>query len=42
VVVLGGRARLATHGIDRIFAGTSPLPELEGRLNLTLRRVRPG
>ncbi|HJZ29472.1 MAG TPA: alpha-ketoglutarate-dependent dioxygenase AlkB [Hyphomicrobiaceae bacterium] len=42
VVVLGGRARLAYHGIDRVFAGTSPLPELEGRLNLTLRRVRPG
>jgi DNA oxidative demethylase len=38
-VVLGGQSRLAFHGIDRIFAGTSRLLPEGGRLNLTLRRV---
>jgi alkylated DNA repair protein (DNA oxidative demethylase) len=43
VVVLGGEARLAFHGVDRIYPGTSTLltdwfPE-GGRINLTLRRV---
>jgi alkylated DNA repair protein (DNA oxidative demethylase) len=42
VLALSGPARLAFHGIDKVFAGTSPLPGLpEGaeRINLTLRRV---
>lgn len=39
VVVLGGAARLAYHGIDRILAGSSTLLRDDGRLNLTLRRV---
>lgn len=39
VVVLGGGARRAYHGIDRIFAGTSALLPEGGRINLTLRRV---
>lgn len=39
VVVLGGLARLAYHGIDRIHPGTSRLLEEGGRFNLTLRRV---
>jgi alkylated DNA repair protein (DNA oxidative demethylase) len=39
VVVLGGRARLAYHGIDRVIAGTSDLLAGGGRINLTLRRV---
>jgi len=39
VVVLGGSARLAYHGIDRILAGTSTLLKNGGRINLTLRRV---
>ena len=39
VVVLGGDARLAFHGIDKTFPGTSPLPQLTARVNLTLRRV---
>jgi alkylated DNA repair protein (DNA oxidative demethylase) len=39
VVVLGGSARMAYHGIDRIHAGTSDLLPEGGRLNLTLRRV---
>ncbi|MBA5776063.1 alpha-ketoglutarate-dependent dioxygenase AlkB [Stappia sp. F7233] len=41
VVVLGGNARLAFHGIDRVLAGTSTLLANGGRLNLTLRRVTP-
>jgi DNA oxidative demethylase len=40
-VVLGGEARLAFHGVDRIMPGTSTLLPEGGRINLTLRRVRP-
>lgn len=39
VVVLGGKARLAYHGIDRVLPGTSDLLPEGGRINLTLRRV---
>ena len=44
VVVLGGKARLAFHGVDRIYAGTSTLFAEAGlpgggRINLTMRRV---
>ena len=39
VVVLGGESRLAFHGVDRIYPGTSTLLKSEGRINLTLRRV---
>ncbi len=44
VVVLGGDDRLAFHGVDRLYPGTSTLladwfPD-GGRINLTLRRVR--
>ena len=38
-VVLGGDARLAFHGVDRIMPGTSTLLPQGGRINLTLRRV---
>ena len=38
-LVLGGEARLAFHGIDRIMPGTSTLLPEGGRINLTLRRV---
>jgi DNA oxidative demethylase len=38
-VVLGGEARLAFHGVDRIMPGTSTLLPEGGRFNLTLRRV---
>ena len=38
-VVLGGAARLAFHGVDRIYPGTSRLLPEGGRINLTLRRV---
>lgn len=39
IVVLGGEARRAYHGVDRIVAGTSDLLAGGGRINLTLRRV---
>jgi DNA oxidative demethylase len=44
LLVLGGQARLAFHGVDRIYAGTSTLLTNDGfagggRINLTMRRV---
>jgi alkylated DNA repair protein (DNA oxidative demethylase) len=39
VMVLGGEARLAFHGVDRIYPGTSSLLAEGGRINLTMRRV---
>lgn len=39
VVVLGGKARRAYHGVDRIYPDSSTLIPGGGRLNLTLRRV---
>ncbi len=41
-LVLGGPARLAFHGIDRVLGGSSSLLPWGGRLNLTLRKVRQG
>ncbi|RYF94717.1 MAG: alpha-ketoglutarate-dependent dioxygenase AlkB [Caulobacteraceae bacterium] len=41
VCVLGGEARLAFHGVDRIIPGSSSLIPGGGRLNLTLRRAGP-
>jgi DNA oxidative demethylase len=38
-LVLGGNARLAFHGVDRILPGTSTLLPEGGRINLTMRRV---
>lgn len=38
-VVIGGPARLAFHGVDRILPGSSTVLEAPGRINLTLRRV---
>jgi alkylated DNA repair protein (DNA oxidative demethylase) len=40
VCLLGGEARLAYHGVDRILPGSSRLVPGGGRLNLTLRRAR--
>ena len=40
-LVLGGAARLAFHGVDRVLAGSSSLLAEGGRFNLTLRRVTP-
>ena len=39
VAVLGGAARLAHHGIDRVRAGSSSLLPEGGRINLTMRVV---
>lgn len=39
VLLIGGDNRLAYHGIDRVFPGTSTLLKDGGRINLTLRRV---
>jgi alkylated DNA repair protein (DNA oxidative demethylase) len=39
VLMFGGTARLAFHGVDRILAGSSALLPGGGRINLTLRRV---
>ena len=41
LIVLGGKGRLCYHGVDRIYADTSPLLKNGGRINLTLRRVTP-
>ncbi len=40
-VRLGGPARLAYHGVDRILSGSSTLLFEGGRINLTMRRVTP-
>lgn len=42
VCLLAGPARLWFHGIDRILPGSSRLIDGGGRINLTLRRARPG
>ncbi|MEO8240732.1 MAG: alpha-ketoglutarate-dependent dioxygenase AlkB [bacterium] len=42
VVVMGGAARLAWHGVDRLSYGTSTLLPQGGRINLTLRVVEGG
>jgi alkylated DNA repair protein (DNA oxidative demethylase) len=39
VLVLGGDARLAFHGVDRIYPDTSTLLAEGGRINVTMRRV---
>jgi len=39
VLVMGGKARLCFHGIDRVLSGTSTLLNEGGRINLTMRRV---
>ena len=39
VVVIGGAARLAFHGVDRLRGGSSTLLTDGGRINLTLRVV---
>jgi alkylated DNA repair protein (DNA oxidative demethylase) len=39
VVVMGGAARLAWHGVDRVRHRSSALLPDGGRINLTLRVV---
>lgn len=38
-VVIGGASRLAFHGVDKLYGGSSALLAEGGRFNLTLRRV---
>ena len=40
-LAMGGASRLAFHGIDRVLPGSSTLLPKGGRINLTLRRVKP-
>lgn len=40
VMMLAGPARLAFHGVDKIYPETSDLLKAGGRINLTLRVVR--
>lgn len=39
LMLLTGKSRMAFHGVDRIYPGTSTLLKNDGRINLTLRRV---
>jgi alkylated DNA repair protein (DNA oxidative demethylase) len=39
VMLLEGDSRLAFHGVDRLYPGSSTLLKDGGRINLTLRRV---
>ena len=39
VIMFGGEARLAYHGVDKIYHNTSTLLKVPGRVNLTLRRI---
>lgn len=41
VCLLGGAARLAFHGVDRVLPSSSRLVPGGGRINLTLRRADP-
>lgn len=41
VMMLAPPLRLAYHGIDRVYGGSSRLLDEGGRFNLTLRRVSP-
>ena len=41
VIMFGGKARLAYHGVDKIYPNTSTLLKVPGRVNLTLRRILP-
>ena len=41
VAMLAGDARLAYHGVDRVRFGSSSLLPKGGRINLTMRVVRP-
>ena len=41
VVVMGGASRFCYHSVSKIFYGESALVPKGGRINLTMRRVRP-
>jgi len=39
VLIMGGASRMSYHGVRKIYAGTSPLDGLDGRISLTFRRA---
>ena len=39
ILIMGGDSRMRFHGIRKIYPGTSPLPELTGRISLTFRKA---
>ena len=39
VITLENESRLRFHGIKKTYAGTSPIPNLNGRLSLTFRKA---
>lgn len=41
VVVMGGESRFCYHSVSRIYYGESALVPKGGRINLTMRRVKP-
>lgn len=41
LIVMAGPARDLHHGVDRIYPGSSTLLKKGGRINITLRRVKP-
>ena len=38
-LMMGGASRMLFHGVRKIYAGTSPLPGVNGRFSLTFRRA---
>lgn len=39
IVIMGGESRMRFHGIRKIYPGSSPLPNLDGRISLTFRKA---
>jgi alkylated DNA repair protein (DNA oxidative demethylase) len=39
ILIMGGESRMRFHGIRKTYPGTSPLPELNGRISLTFRKA---
>jgi alkylated DNA repair protein (DNA oxidative demethylase) len=38
-LIMGGASRMRFHGIRKIYPGTSPLPDIQGRYSLTFRKA---
>jgi alkylated DNA repair protein (DNA oxidative demethylase) len=39
VLLMGGAGRMLFHGVRKVHAGTSPLPDVTGRYSLTFRKA---
>jgi len=39
ILVMGGSSRMRFHGVRKVYAGTSPLPDIGGRYSLTFRKA---